>query len=436
MDEPVRILVVDDSATIRTALQLILAPTGHAIEFAATGAEAIERATQLQPSMVMLDFILPDMRGTEVCRTLLADERTRRIPVVLVSARGAEIRQAYQDVDNVVAYLTKPFTPDQVHDVVQDVLALIEGGLEFSPAAKAAAAETPAAPAEAPAEAAPPAVVAAASAPIAPEADEELDDDLDAEPLPAPAPIAAPREALDAIFETLRAGLEGVHVEEADTPAGAAADQSRSYAELAAHLSRQLGETLAHATSGARYSLCSDGSIRSLEDSLLDAYRRVCRLVFRSVTTGVASTHAADRAARVLVVGRADGEAAEAVDAAARGADWHLFRIASGFCQLPLMTRLYGPSHLIVDLSGPTLWSELSALRQMSESRRLRVIGVVAADAAVPDDTQLARHGIGTLLVAGPRLAEELRRCVMGDAAGEAPPAASADSPELQASAA
>ena len=436
MDEPVRILVVDDSATIRTALQLILAPTGHTIEFAATGAEAIDRATQQPPAMVLLDFILPDMRGTEVCRALLADERTRRTPIVLVSARGAEIRQAYQDVDNVVAYLTKPFTPDQVHDVIQDVLALIEDGLELAATPATATAEAPAPPVAAPTEDLPPAVVATATAPPLADAEEEVEEEIEPEPLPVATPRAAPREALDAIFETLRAGLEGVHVEEADTPAGAAADQARSYADLAAHLSRQLGETLAHATSGARYSLCSDGSIRSLEDSLLDAYRRVCRLVFRSAGAGVASPHAGDGATRVLLVGRADGEAAEGVDSAARGAAWHLFRITSGFCQLPLMARLYGPTHLVVDLSGPTLWNELAALRQMNESRRLRVIGVVAPGAATPDEAQLTRHGITTLLVAGPRLAEELRRRIAGDAVAEAPPAATADSPELQASAA
>ncbi|HSP98963.1 MAG TPA: hypothetical protein VL049_17210 [Candidatus Dormibacteraeota bacterium] len=97
------------------------------------------------------------------------------------------------------------------------------------------------------------------------------------------------------------------------------------------------------------------------------------------------------------------------------------------------MARLYGPSHLVVDLCGPTLWTELATLRQMSESRRLRVIGVVA-DAA-PDETQLAGHGIGTLLVAGPRLADDLHRCIAGDVVAEAP-AAVGESSELHASAA
>lgn len=422
MDEQARILVVDDSATIRTALQLILAPTGHAIDFACTGADAVDRAALDPPTVIMLDFILPDMRGTEVCRALLADPRTCRIPVVLVSARGAEIRQAYQDVENVVAYLTKPFTPEQVHAVIDDVLAVGEYGFDTTaaePTAAGAAPETVEVEREQPETSIEATEPAAAWA----ESEDDADEEVEAEPLPAAAPPAA-RDTLDAVFETLRAGLEGVHVEEADTPTGGAADRSRSYAELASHLSRQLAETLLHATSGARHTLYSDGSIRSLDDALLDAYRRVCRLVFRSAGTG--STVASG--ARVLLVGVADGEPATALDAAAAGSDWRLFRITSGFCQLPLMARAYGPSHVVVDLAGPTLWNELATLRRMSESRRLQVIGVVGAGATAPDESQCARHGIGTVLTAGPDLAEQLRRCIDGEVAAPAI--------ELQASAA
>src|SRR5262245_15543737 len=123
MEQPVHILACDDSVTIRKALELILVPAGFQVEFAVNGAEAIEKAKQSAPSILLLDFILPDLRGTEVCRELLADPQTRQIPVVLISARGAEIRQAYHDVDNVIDYLTKPFTPDAVLGVIRDVLA-------------------------------------------------------------------------------------------------------------------------------------------------------------------------------------------------------------------------------------------------------------------------------------------------------------------------
>ena len=80
------------------------------------------------------------------------------------------------------------------------------------------------------------------------------------------------------------------------------------------------------------------------------------------------------------------------------------------------MARAYGPSHVVVDLSGPTLWTELATLRRLPESRRLQVIGVTAAGAQAADEAQLARHGISTLLTAGPHLADELRRRIDGEA--------------------
>ena len=56
-----RVLAVDDSATIRKALQLILEPAGFDVEFGATGQEAIDKTKQSQPEVLLLDFILPDM---------------------------------------------------------------------------------------------------------------------------------------------------------------------------------------------------------------------------------------------------------------------------------------------------------------------------------------------------------------------------------------
>src|SRR5262245_57077346 len=118
-----RVLAVDDSATIRKALQLILEPAGFDVEFGATGQEAIDKSKQWQPEVVLLDFILPDMRGTDVCRVMAADAEMAAIPIILISTKRAEIRQAYQDLDNVVHYITKPFAPDEVTRAIADVLS-------------------------------------------------------------------------------------------------------------------------------------------------------------------------------------------------------------------------------------------------------------------------------------------------------------------------
>ena len=62
-----RILVVDDSLTIRRALELILKPLGYELDFAADGAQALERATAFTPNLILLDYVLPDMRAPDVC---------------------------------------------------------------------------------------------------------------------------------------------------------------------------------------------------------------------------------------------------------------------------------------------------------------------------------------------------------------------------------
>ncbi len=435
MDQPIRLLAVDDSATIRKAFELILVPAGYTLDFAVTATEGLAKARELRPTIVLLDFILPDMRGSDVARALLLDPHTATIPVVLISTKGAEIRQAYRDIANVVAYITKPFTPDQVLNAVSEVLARGADGGFF----KCAPTEPlPVVPDEADARmssahglvpviaAAPPApapggtAAAATSAASVPTPDEpwsdaegSATDDEDEIPASDASP-ATSHAALERMFETLLAGLEGVYVEEVDTPTGAVADQAQSYTDLAARLTRQLGETLAHAQSGARFGLCSDGSVQSLADMLLDTHRRVCRLLFRAAAAEAVDTEVAGRSrARLLVVRHPNGEPIEQLLTPTEdGDDWHLFSVASDFRQLPLLTRLYGPTHLVVETAQhPALWDQLRLVLALPESRRLRIVGVTSPhDTLTPvDAATLAELGIATVMDSGPGLRHALR---------------------------
>ena len=117
-----KILVVDDSLTIRRALEMILEDREFELRLAASGQEGLEEAARFDPDLVLLDYVLPDMRGPDVCAALEEIAVTRHTPVVLVSAKGASIRQAYQDARNVVSYITKPFKPAVVLTVVGNVL--------------------------------------------------------------------------------------------------------------------------------------------------------------------------------------------------------------------------------------------------------------------------------------------------------------------------
>lgn len=413
MENPTRILAVDDSVTIRKALELILVPAGHHVQFAVNGADAVARAREMRPDIVLLDFILPDMRGTEVCRELLADPQTRDLPVVLISARGAEIQQAYNDIDNVVDYLAKPFTPDAVLRVIAEVLAtrpvpgVAATGCSEPMGVPAATAGVRSAGADTPLEeneeTSPRAEAPAASRPAPPPAI-----GVQGEPGASPASARpAARHEVEAMFETLCAGLEGVYVEEIDTPAGAGADRARSYTELASRLARQLGETLEQAESGQRFRLYGDGSIRSLDEALLDTYRRVCRLLFRAVAAGALGIEEADRQRqRLLIVCPRDSECHEALAAlAGEPGEAHAFLVDSSFRQLPVLARLFGPTHLIVDFGrGPAIAQQIALVRSLSESRHAELLEIRGHEDLAGIDPPA-----DAVFAAGPGLQEALR---------------------------
>lgn len=123
-----RILIVDDSLTIRRLAERVLRQEGFLTETAESIAEALVKLPLFHPDLVLLDYVLPDGFGTDACRALLADPGTESIPVVLISAKGGDIRQLYIDLPNVVDFVTKPFTPAVLVSMVAHVLQLRSKG--------------------------------------------------------------------------------------------------------------------------------------------------------------------------------------------------------------------------------------------------------------------------------------------------------------------
>jgi CheY-like chemotaxis protein len=412
MSDRPKILAVDDSATIRKAMELVLDPAEYDLELAATGSEAVAKAKEFLPAVILLDFILPDMRGADVCQRLSEDPATADIPVVLISAKGAEIRQAYDNIPSVVSYITKPFTPAGVTSVIDEAIASTQPTEE----APAAAPEAPAAAFESVA----PEAANGSPAEVFEAEDYEAEWETPEEHVAeSPMPSGVGRAGLEAMFETLRSSLEGVFVEEGDTRAGAAADESMTYGELARRLERQVQETLAQTESGMRHNLCNDGSIRSLDDSLLDAFRRFCRLLFRAARDGAMENELLGlNQPRVMMVCSQDGELVERLKSIAqeRGDEWATALVASNYRQLPLMARVFGPTHLIVEaIPGSAVWDQLELVRQLPEGRRSRIIGVAmegSRDGAPSDRELLADRGIETVLGAGAALPQSLAEAI------------------------
>ncbi len=106
-----RILVVDDEADILNLLDYTLSKAGFEVVTAADGPEAIEKAVRSAPSLIVLDIMLPDMDGTDVLKRLKDDETTRRIPVIMLTAKGDEIDKIVGLELGAEDYVTKPFSP-------------------------------------------------------------------------------------------------------------------------------------------------------------------------------------------------------------------------------------------------------------------------------------------------------------------------------------
>ncbi len=128
------ILAVDDSLTMRKLTESTLRQAGYEVILASSGGEGFKIAMERRPNLVLLDYILPDMRGVEFCQQLQEAEIDHTIPILLISGHGNAIRELYQDFPNVVDYLTKPFAANVLLAVVSNILGKVEKPAEEAPA--------------------------------------------------------------------------------------------------------------------------------------------------------------------------------------------------------------------------------------------------------------------------------------------------------------
>lgn len=119
------ILIVDDEEDVLDLLQLVFETSGFAVRRAATGKSAVSIAYEEPPDVVLLDVMMPEMDGWQVLRTLKADERTRHVPVVMLSARAERRDKMIGLQEGAEGYIAKPFSPSEV---VREVQSFLERG--------------------------------------------------------------------------------------------------------------------------------------------------------------------------------------------------------------------------------------------------------------------------------------------------------------------
>ncbi len=135
-----RILVIDDSLMLLGFVEEILAEANYDVVTAGTAQEGLQAIREQKPDLILLDYLLPDLRGDEVSRLLSEDESTADIPVLFMSGFGADLQNAPSNFANVVGVLNKPFTSDLLLKAVEQPLPKIatEEGAEPEPALESA----------------------------------------------------------------------------------------------------------------------------------------------------------------------------------------------------------------------------------------------------------------------------------------------------------
>jgi DNA-binding response OmpR family regulator len=116
-----RILVVDDDQVIQQLLKVNLELEGYRVAVASDGEEALDLFGGFQPQLVLLDIMMPKLDGWEVARQL-RDREGGPVPIVLLSARAQESDVQKGNDLGVAAYVTKPFDPIQLLDLVAGLL--------------------------------------------------------------------------------------------------------------------------------------------------------------------------------------------------------------------------------------------------------------------------------------------------------------------------
>jgi two-component system alkaline phosphatase synthesis response regulator PhoP len=127
MSEKKRILVVDDEPDFCSIVQLNLEKEGFAVELAYSGVEGLEKVYANPPDAIVLDIMMPEMDGYEVCKKLKADEKYVDIPVILLTAVASHVtstRYSHRDGMSTEAddYIAKPASAEEITESIKRLL--------------------------------------------------------------------------------------------------------------------------------------------------------------------------------------------------------------------------------------------------------------------------------------------------------------------------
>lgn len=113
------VLVVDDMQTDRELAGQVVTKAGHRAVYASSGAEAVQKAIEMKPSLILLDVVMPQQDGFKTCRELKKNPETAKIPVVLVTSKNNESDRFWGQKQGADEHVGKPFSPDSLTALIR-----------------------------------------------------------------------------------------------------------------------------------------------------------------------------------------------------------------------------------------------------------------------------------------------------------------------------
>ena len=123
MSEQKRILLIDDHQTVFRLLEAIVRIKGYTLIYAESGQQGIVMARQEQPDLILLDVMMPDIDGFKVCQYLKENEDTKDIPIMFLTARGADGDLETGRKVGADGFMTKPFKTIEVLKQIERLLS-------------------------------------------------------------------------------------------------------------------------------------------------------------------------------------------------------------------------------------------------------------------------------------------------------------------------
>ena len=123
----VRVLVIDDSNTIRRSAEIVLKQGGHDVMLAEDGFDALAKVNDYQPQLIFCDILMPRLDGYQTCAIIKRNAKYSGVPVVMLSSKDGVYDKARGRMVGAQDYLTKPFTKDQLLQAVRQFGAVTQG---------------------------------------------------------------------------------------------------------------------------------------------------------------------------------------------------------------------------------------------------------------------------------------------------------------------